>query len=1019
MPVVALVVGAVLAGGAIAMAAMRARVKVPKPEDTNRGFDLSRSLDPNYRREVAVGLFATGGSGAYSFASGSDGEIQNKYAYRITVISDYEVTEFSQLLLDGSPATISGDPTTGWATVTDRYQLVDEDGNTTGPAIRVRVHLGAPGQVLDSEVKTASGGKFGTNDNFTGMCVLITRMEWNPETFQGGEPEVVFVGVGAPVHDPRDETSDATDPTTWSRTSDARLNAALVTAQVIRGFPDPSGDIVCGAGPGFVQGDISDAQLADAADICDELVATEDGTEPRYRVGGMVRSESSGIRPCVDKLIAAMDGDLIEDGGQLILLPGAERVPSAHYDLQAIGGRCLMFDPDGAATQRINELTCEYVEPEASFEMHALPPYRPAAYLEEDKGRRRSEPISLEMCPYRFQAGRIQKAKAEKARLQGRASFDLPLIAMQTQPGDWITVTDEVTGQVSAVWEVATARRTNSAKGGARVILECEEIAVEPWQWGETDTGAIGNPDIPVVPAPDYDRLTAPILTLTGVYIEGSGLRVPAIQAVAALPEAPNATHIDFEWRADGTTSPVFTLSVPKERGRAILQEGLTPGDVFEVRGRLRGEPGILGTWSSWGEVTVPADYFVPGLDGWPRERIDDLLNAVLETQRQSLQAFVEWGIEEAEQREGVERKAVNLYSLEVIERTSEDEAIRSTITTQISAVEDSIAGVQDEVTTVASDLAAETTTRTTQFSSLSGSISTLNTQYTTLATEQSSQASAITSLTASVNGLDSDLSALTLDVAAVSADVDDLIATRLIAVEAGAAYAGVQFSALTSGETEASDIRFAAGQIKFGPAFDEPRFIIDMENAAVYCLNAAGTVRTFELDLDTGDFWFRDASGNILLDKNGVTANGLGAVGSTQSASGSGTSGTLANSPSWTDVCSATIATAPDSGVMRVTGRIKGNSTNAALSGDWRVILRKTGETDVVVDSGDWEVRRFEYDNSPDPIIVAYAGSSVSISGSVDTPFGGSVTAILQANKPASTGTFTATGSINFERTP
>lgn len=100
-----------------------------------------------------------------------------------------------------------------------------------------------------------------------------------------------------------------------------------------------------------------------------------------------------------------------------------------------------------------------------------------------------------------------------------------------------------------------------------------------------------------------------------------------------------------------------------------------------------------------------------------------------------------------------------------------------------------------------------------------------------------------------------------------VQNDVDDLQATRLVTAEAGASFAGIEIVARDSGGNLTSDLRFAAQIIAFGPDFDTPRFVIDTVGDEVYGLDSTGTVKTFQLSLQTGRLQSRNAAGNVLFD--------------------------------------------------------------------------------------------------------------------------------------------------------
>jgi len=165
MAVIALAVAVGVGVGAVVTSlAARANIPSPSESDTNRGVDLQRKLDPDYPREIAVGKFATGGSGVYDTVS----DAGNKYLWRCTCISDYEITAFTELWIDGELATLSGDALAGWVNVTN---IRLKEDNT--PTIRIRVMPGTETQTLDSELAAAAGpgsigGELTAADKFTG-----------------------------------------------------------------------------------------------------------------------------------------------------------------------------------------------------------------------------------------------------------------------------------------------------------------------------------------------------------------------------------------------------------------------------------------------------------------------------------------------------------------------------------------------------------------------------------------------------------------------------------------------------------------------------------------------------------------------------------------------------------------------------------------------------------------------------------------------------------------------------------
>jgi hypothetical protein len=591
--------------GGLAVSAIRSKLKTPGANEVDRGFDLSRKLDANYPREIAVGRFATGGSGVYDTVSGAE----NQYVWRVTALSDYLITGIEEIWIDGQKVTLSGDPLSGWVNVTD--YLTKEDDS---PTIKFRIMSGTEDQVLDSELAAAAGegsygGELTSDDTFAGMAIAIMRWEFSPDDNITSEPsQIVFVGDGAPVHDPRYEGSDPDDASTWPTDTDARFNPALIAAQAIRGWKR-GGEVIVGA-HGIVSADIPEADLEDAADICDESVETDDGTEKRYRCGGMIRMDKgSGIRPSLEKVMASMDGDLIEVGGTFTILPGADRTPEHTYDIRAMGGRLISMDEHGAATARYNETGANFVDPDSAWEMQDLPAYAPSADLTADDSRHRVQSLGLDFVYSRFQATRIQIAKHERARLAGTATFELPLIAMQSEPGDWITVTDGQTGLSSSVWEVQTTSRINTRDRGSRVIIQAQEISVDPWAWDQTAADGVDNPTPPTYPIGEIPDPAVPDLTLTAVSVEGGGTTLPAIQAAFSVAESPLETHIEFEYWPTDDDEEIRSTRCLKSAGQRVLVEGVAPGTEYSVRARLIGGTRV-GQWCD-AETVTTSDGFV------------------------------------------------------------------------------------------------------------------------------------------------------------------------------------------------------------------------------------------------------------------------------------------------------------------------------------------------------------------------------------------------------------------------
>ncbi len=231
--------------------------------------------------------------------------------------------------------------------------------------------------------------------------------------------------------------------------------------------------------------------------------------------------------------------------------------------------------------------------------------------------------------------------------------------------------------------------------------------------------------------------------------------------------------------------------------------------------------------------------------------------------------------------------------------------------------------------------VADEATARTSALNALSASIGTTyaTQQWVTsaVADEESARTTQYNALEASLNG---QVSALAQDVTLVEAEVDSLLASRLIGVSAGGAAIGVQFSAFEDPQGAASEARFYGQLFGFGLDINTPRLFIDNVAGALYALNAAGNVRTFEVEFSTGRVIHRASNGVVHYDSanGGTQTAGLapGAVSNTDFREFGVTA--LPGSGAWATVASFTYAA--QGGSIRFDTQLRISHTTAVEAG-------------------------------------------------------------------------------------
>lgn len=471
----------------------------PRPRGMQQGVELQTKLDPAFPREVATGLFATGGSLSFEDVSGT----KNKYLWRRIDISDAEITQLTQIRGNGEVLTFSGDIYTGLRACTSHFQSAK--GNDM---LYMRIYKGTSTQTADADL-LAAFPYLDSNFRARGVAYALIRMEWDPDAWSGGA-DFVFVGQGAKCWDPRTLTSVFTE------------NAALIAGQMLRGFENNGVRVV---GLGASADDLPDDELAAAADECDDEVALDaGGTEPRYRAGGMI-SARDNAREVMAELMAAMAGFHVDRGGEIVLLPGVARTPVmdiAEEDMLADVG--IVWVDRNTADERVNAISSTFVNPDEAWQEAPLPPRSNSAAITDDGGRFEIHNAYARVYS-KTQGQRLDEIALRRGRLEGFVSFGMGLQGFELTPGDWFTATNKRWGNVEKTFMVQTVNLVIvSGKAGsgpqARCAITAREIASSVYDWDESDelTVTAGGITHPANLTPNIDAFGR----LNGAYYSGN-----------------------------------------------------------------------------------------------------------------------------------------------------------------------------------------------------------------------------------------------------------------------------------------------------------------------------------------------------------------------------------------------------------------------------------------------------------------------------------------------------------------
>lgn len=299
------------------------------------------------------------------------------------------------------------------------------------------------GEIGDSPPDNVSNLGWGPTDKMSGLCYAVVVYTFDEEVMPS-HPELVFEVKGALIYDPRkDDTVDGGDgahrwgdPDTWEWSE----NAYLCRYQFARGFyslrqvDDPNFLVV---GRGLTALEAPPERVAAWANICDEAVALKaGGTEPRYRVGGILYANEA-YRAVEEKFAAAMAGSIIQPEGGVEVEPGhAKASVRTITDGDLRVGRKIVSSDFVSDRETVNSVTARYIEPSLRWKDQAAPIRRVYADILAEGPH--DEQLSLDLVTSVTQAQRCAEIRRRKARME--KAFGLPLNQQHSdlEDGDWV-----------------------------------------------------------------------------------------------------------------------------------------------------------------------------------------------------------------------------------------------------------------------------------------------------------------------------------------------------------------------------------------------------------------------------------------------------------------------------------------------------------------------------------------------------------------------------------------------------
>lgn len=541
-------------------------------------------------REAIVGRAATGGSLADAYYyGGANGTDWNAF---MIAIADHPCDALEGFY------------------VNDTYVPFTGDGFVAGYNNQLQVFW-RPGEAGDADLPsdiqglgpaTAAGSMKGVARVF--VAYKADAPDAKSPVWTGGRPQFLWVVRGARVYDPREDDTVTggegaqrwDDPSTWTW----KENAELCRYAFNRGFyafnqVDDQNRLRVGRGLSAYEA--PPERVIAAANLCDELVAIDETTsEPRYRVGGVIRANESFDR--VEQMFAdAMGGYIIQPEGGVAVDPGQAKTPVASItDDDILAGMPISVTPFRSDSDRVNTVVARYIEPSQKYADTAAGVKRDPADIVRDGGPM-EEVLSLPLVPYRTQAERLAEYRRRQHRLERLAGFTLGPRFAFIEEGDWIEWRSKRWGDESKLFRVTAY----SLDLGWRNTLSVEETAYEVFGFGGEYT-----PAEVLTPALPPGALALAGVTALAVQLQGDNDElVPAVRFAWTTPVDRAIEKIRAEIRIQGETDVASTTTDEVNDGVLVVTSGVPASATLQVRLYPLGVPGRASVASSWITLTT------------------------------------------------------------------------------------------------------------------------------------------------------------------------------------------------------------------------------------------------------------------------------------------------------------------------------------------------------------------------------------------------------------------------------
>ena len=399
-----------------------------------------------------------------------------------------------------------------------------------------------------------------------------------------GWPDMSFLVRGKPLFDPR------TGVTQWSK------NAALVIADYLQderfGLGVPSSSIYWGS---------SDSDIGSvwwAATICDQIVQTLEGDQPRYVIDTVIDTQMTAS-DVLAEMAETIAGSIVFFEGQWRVIPGVWIAPSLELTEADLLGPIEM-QTNISKMERINGVKGQFISPSNMFEPIDFPPVKNASYRERDGGELWDD-LTLNMCGASNQAQRIAKILLEKNRQAISLKADFSMRAFQATVGDVVELSFKDYGFTKKPFEVKDFSLNYSEGEGLSVQLTLHETAPGIYDWNQGEETAVDlapNTDLPNAFFVEPPTVLALESGTEQLLRRGDGSVVSRLKVSYTLGGETEGGFTEIRYKLSGATTWNHTPRISAEVDFYYLSD-VEDTKTYELQLRAANVLGVVSDWSA------------------------------------------------------------------------------------------------------------------------------------------------------------------------------------------------------------------------------------------------------------------------------------------------------------------------------------------------------------------------------------------------------------------------------------